>query len=115
MYNYMLKEAAVSVMMWEILVPRCDNDGTEIALAHHQAWDAFVRNQSGGLTILKPAKGNWVSPDGQLFVEPMIPVRIMCGRKTIVNIAEFTMKHYQQLAVLVYLVSSEVMLIERVS
>jgi len=28
----------------------------------HQTWDAKVRKISGGLTIMKPAKGNWVSP-----------------------------------------------------
>lgn len=101
--------------MWEILVP------TEKRLApgkfyrtkYHQVWDEKVRSISGGLTIMQPAKGQWVSPCGTLFVERMIPVRILATREQIEKIIDMTMEYYDQLAVLCYKLSDEVILKHR--
>lgn len=46
--------------MWEIYVPVVSNEGKEYSLEHHKQWDEKVRAISGGLTILKSAKGQWV-------------------------------------------------------
>lgn len=70
------------VMMWEILVPASGKE-QEFAFEHHKEWDKYVRNMAGGLTILKTAKGEWVSPDGTLFRDRVIPVRINCTKKQI--------------------------------
>lgn len=104
--------------LWEILVPcempKADSKGCvsnyedlrPVRVKHHRNWDNFVRKLTGGLTIYRPAMGQWLH-HGSLFKERMIPVRIMCDRKIIDRIAEFTASHYRQLAVFYYKVSTE--------
>lgn len=100
--------------MWEILVPTMRNDGKPYRLRFHKVWDAKIRAVSGGLTIMSPVKGQWVSPDGTLFAERMIPVRIVCDDKLIDKIIKITMKHYQdQEAILTYKVATDVKLVFR--
>lgn len=95
--------------MWEILVPTVRRTGGKpYTTRYHRVWDAKVREITGGLTILTPAKGQWVSPDGELFVERMIPVRIAATREQIDQIMDLTISYYDQLAVLCYKVSDEV-------
>ena len=97
--------------MWEILVPTMKSDGvTPNRTRYHRVWDDKVRAIAGGLTILRPAVGQWVSPEGELFKERMIPVRIMCTREQIEEIIDITMTYYDQLAVLAYKVSDECIL-----
>lgn len=99
--------------MWEILVPTVRNDGRPIKTRFHKVWDAKVYELAGGLTILTPTKGRWLSPNGKLFAERMIPVRIVATREEIKRIIDVTIKHYEQLAVLAYKISDEVMLVEK--
>ena len=80
---------------------------------YHRVWDAKVRTITGGLTILTPAKGQWISPAGELYQERMIPVRIVATREQIDQIIDLTMKYYDQLAVLCYKLSDEVILRHR--
>jgi hypothetical protein len=47
---------------------------------------------------------------GDLFQERMIPVRIMATRDEIEKIVELTLKYYNQIAVLCYKISDEVIL-----
>lgn len=95
--------------LYEILVPTVMN-GKFVRTKHHKNWDARVRKISGGLTILKPAIGNWVSPSGELFVERMIPVRIACDGKEINKIADITAQHYKQKAIMFYKITDEVVI-----
>lgn len=94
--------------LYEILVPTVRNDGRPFRTRFHRVWDAKVRAITGGLTILAPAKGQWVSPQGQLFSERMIPVRIACTAEQIEKIADMTAAYYDQLAILFYKISDEV-------
>jgi hypothetical protein len=95
--------------LWEILVPCVRNDGRPIRTRFHRVWDAKVREISGGLTIMKPARGQWVDPhEGQLYEERMIPVRIVATREEIEEIVDMTCVYYEQLAVLCYLIAEEV-------
>jgi hypothetical protein len=97
--------------MWEILVPTIRRkDGKPYTTRYHKVWDKKVKEISGGLTILTPAKGKWISPDGTLFVERMIPVRIIATRDEIDKIIDMTIKYYDQLAVLCYKISDEVIM-----
>lgn len=80
---------------------------------YHKVWDAEVRRITGGLTILTPAKGQWVSPDGELFSERMIPVRIVATRDQIDRIIDLTLLYYDQLAVFCAKVSDEVIIKHR--
>lgn len=95
--------------MWEILVPTVRNDGRAIRTRFHKIWDAKVREISGGLTIMPVAKGQWIYKDS-LFEERMIPVRIIATREEIEGIITLTMTYYEQIAVLAYKISEEVIL-----
>jgi len=96
--------------LWEILVPNYDNSGNKYSLDYHHQWDNKVRVITGGLTILKTAKGQWVNPEGRLFAEEMIPVRVLCYKNDISNIIDITLEHYNQEAVLAYEISCNVLL-----
>ncbi len=97
--------------MWEILVPTVRNNGGKpFRTRYHRVWDEKVKEISNGLTILNPTKGKWVSPDGEEFHERMIPVRIICTREDIEKIIDMTMIYYDQLAILAYRISNEVIL-----
>ena len=101
------------VALWEVLVPTIMNK-KHVRTRHHKQWDKFVRSISGGLTVLKPAKGQWLEPTSkELYEERTIPVRIACTRKQIDKIIDFTIKHYNQLAVMAYKLSNEVIIKNR--
>lgn len=117
----------MSKVMWEILVPESmpmETSFTEywihlpsagegsktykILLMHHQKWDAKVREIAGGLTIMRTAKGEWIGERNYLYQERMIPVRVVCDRPAMAELADFTKAHYMQEKVLYYKVSEEV-------
>ena len=98
--------------LFEILVPCQYNDGKPVRTRHHKEWDKYVRKITGGLSILKPQMGQWISKEGVLYEERMIPVKIVCTDKQMKKIMEFTIKHYRQLAVLAYEISSNVLYLE---
>jgi hypothetical protein len=104
---------AMKKYMWEILVPAYDANG-EIPLPRHKQWDNKVNVIAGGLTIMKPAVGHWVSPAGKLFRDKMIPVRIACTRLQIDAIGHMSLEHYGgEQVILVYRVSDTVLMFER--
>lgn len=92
-------------LLHEILVPCNWNDGKPVRTRHHKEWDKKVRKISGGLTILKPGKGQWVH-EGDLYIDRVIPVRVLCTTREIQQIADITIQHYEQEAVFHYVVSS---------
>lgn len=97
--------------LWEILVPTIKRlTGKPNKTKFHKKWDEKVREISGGLTILTPVKGQWISKDGSLFHDRMIPVRIIATREEIEKIVDITLKHYDELAILCYKISDEVIL-----
>ena len=100
----------MSKELWEILVPASNNKDKAFTYEHHKAWDEFVKNLTGGVTIMKTAKGQWVSPEGELYVDRMIPCRIVCNEEQISEIIDFTIEHYDQEAVLAYRISTNVIL-----
>jgi hypothetical protein len=101
---------AYDMRFWEILVPTIKNDGTPIKTKYHKVWDEKVRKISGGLTIIPPIKGQWISHDGELFNERMIPVRICCTEKQIDIIADMTATYYNQKAIMYYLITDRVII-----
>lgn len=98
--------------LWEMLIPTISNEKKPIRTRFHRVWDAQVRKITGGLTIHNPAKGIWVCPEGKLFAERMIPVRIMCTWAEIQQIAGLTRRYYNQKAIMFYKVSDEVFIWE---
>lgn len=99
----------MSKELWEILVPTVRNDGRPFRLRYHRVWDAKVREISGGQTIMPVAKGRWIH-NGELFSERMIPVRILATKDEIEKIVDLTLKYYDQIAVMAYKVSNDVIL-----
>ena len=93
--------------LYEILVPtvRPDKPDKYFKTRYHKVWDSKVRAITKGLTILKPVKGEWVSPAGELFAERMIPVRICCTEEEIEKVADMTAAYYGQIAILYYKIS----------
>lgn len=100
-----------SMPMWEILVPTVRNEGAPFRTRYHRVWDEKVKEISGGLTIVSPVKGTWISEEGEEFKERMIPVRIRCSREDMFKIANMTKKYYDQLAVMVIKISDETFII----
>lgn len=98
--------------LWEILVPTVRNDGRPYRLRYHRVWDERVKGISGGLTVVTPVRGTWLSPTGEEFKERMIPVRIMCSEEEILDIAHMTRKYYDQEAVMVYRVSDHCLIVD---
>jgi hypothetical protein len=96
------------MILYEILVPCQTNQGKPIRTRQHREWDRRVRRITGGLTVMAPSKGQWVSPSGELFAERMIPVRIAADVQTIRQIADMTAQFYAQEAVMYYKISDEV-------
>lgn len=95
------------------MVPCYWNNGKPVRKRHHQEWDKVVRKIAGGLTIYKPAVGQWVDDTTEdLYSERVIPVRIACTENQIKQIAQFSLRHYKQLAVMVYVVSEKVLIIK---
>ena len=104
------------IALWEILVPtekRVPTRNKYYTTRYHRDWDSKVRAIAGGLTIMSPVKGEWLSENKELYRERMIPVRIVGTRRQIEEIVEFTLKYYDQLAVLCYKISDEVILKSR--
>lgn len=108
-YPYKIKKKMKNEL-WEILVPASNNKDQKFSYEHHKEWDAFVRKVTGGVTVTKTTKGQWVSPTGKLYEDRMIPCRIMCDREEMLKIVNFTLEHYNQEAVLAYKISEDVIL-----
>jgi hypothetical protein len=96
--------------LYEILVPTISNQGIPFRTRFHKVWDEKVKKITGGLTVTPPVKGQWVSTTGELFKERMIPVRIACSPEQINEIADMSAKYYNQLAIMFYLISDEVII-----
>ena len=95
--------------LWEILVPAVNADGKEIDIDTHREWDFKVSAISKGLTISSTSKGQWISPKGLLFIEPMIPVRFLATDEEVERIVKITQDHYRdQFSIMFYRISNEV-------
>ncbi len=99
--------------LWEILIPVHSNEGKKFPLKYLKKWDEKARALSGGLTILKTGKGQWISPEGKTFHDKMIPVRVYCTEKQIDDLIQFTIKYYHQEAVMAYQISTNVKIIHK--
>lgn len=93
---------------WEVLVPCVRNNGRPISTRCHREFDRQLRRITGGLTVMPPVRGQWVSPSGELFVERMIPVRVVATEPQIEAVADLAARYYDQQAILYYRVSDYV-------
>ena len=99
--------------VWQILVPCNWNSGRPVRRRHHQEWDKVVRRIAGGLTILSPARGDWVDPDTSVvYRDRVIPVMIMATEVAMESIARFTIAHYRQLAVTYFKMSDTARMVQ---
>lgn len=105
--------AANSSTLWEILIPLKSNEGIDFSVEHHRKWEGHVKEISGGITLLGTAHGQWVSPQGRTFDEPVIPVRVRATREEMVRIGHYTATHYDQERVWLYRIADEIIEIKR--
>ncbi len=108
--------------LWVILVPKykhnSDTDWSteeEWSVEYHQVWDAKIRKITQGLTIGKTTKGQWVSPNGELFFDCMIPVKITCTENEIKEIVNITLAHYSEEAIMYYKISDHVRIVNNLT
>ena len=98
-------------IIWELLVPTVRNNGKPFKTRYHKIWDNKVRQLVGGETIMPPnVNGEWQSPEGKVFAERMIPVRIYCSENQMNTIAGFTKGYYSQEAIMYYEISNNVII-----
>jgi hypothetical protein len=101
--------------LWEIMVPTISNEGKPFRTRHHREWDRRVKSISKGLTIYTPSIGIWQDQTtGIEYRERMIPVRIACTRDEIIKIMNILKSHYDQIDVLAYKISEEVLFLSEV-
>lgn len=103
-------KTALTEPMWEIFVP-ASYGKNEYTYEHHKKFDEYVKQKAGGITVLRGAKGEWISPEGKLYKDKIIPCRICCSQCDIVNIMKFALKHYNQKAIMAYKISDQVLMI----
>lgn len=96
------------MQLWEIFVPTVRSNGKPYKLRFHKVWDQKVKDLVGGLSVLPKIKGYWLSPKQELFVEEMIPIRIMCSEEQIENIVIMSLDYYEQEGIMYYLVTNDV-------
>jgi len=99
------------IQLWKILVPTVDNSGKPFKTRFHRVWDKQVYSITGGLTIERPIIGKW-SHFGVVYSERNIPVLVACTKEQLEEILKFTKKYYNQVAVMAFLVSNEVIIYE---
>lgn len=92
--------------IYQILVPVCDNDGKVFPMAHHWEWDSRVQEIAGGLTLMNSVRGRYLGGS----VERMIPVNIAATYDEMQQVTAYTLDHYQQEAVLFWLVADKAMI-----
>ena len=105
-FKFTMSKEKEPKFLWEILVPTQFELGPQnkVRTKHHKKWDTYVRNLSGGLTIFKPAKGQWVH-QFKLYNDRVIPVRVYCSESDLRKILKFSTIHYRQIEVMAYRVS----------
>jgi len=94
--------------LFEILIPVKNNKGVSFDYEHNRLWEDGVLGIAGGLTRLSAVDGQWISPLNEIIEEQMYPVRIACTQEHIEAIADFTAKHYNQISVMYYALSTKV-------
>ena len=95
--------------MWEILIPKYSNDGEQYTAAHCNEWKENILLITKGLTELNPVKGYWINKKTK-YIEDMIPIRVLCDETNIEKIIEETITHFDQEAVLAYVISNNIKL-----
>ena len=94
--------------LWEILIPIADNDGVRFKPEQHREWDNIVRKMSGGLTIFKPATGEWINANGAVMRDKLIPVAFMADDAQARAISAMSKGFYKQEAMMLYVLSETV-------
>lgn len=92
--------------LYEILIPVADNEGRKFT-THNRQWESIVRDMAGGLSVCPSVMGQWVDR-GRVYRERMRPHRVACRVSVIRRLARFAKRHYRQLSIMYYPVSSVV-------
>lgn len=92
--------------LWEMLIPEKYLKSKQFNL-----WQQLIHEISGGITILSTAKGTWISPNGELLNDAMIPVRFIATETEAQTIAELSLVYFEQQAIMYYKISDQPLII----
>ncbi len=87
----------------QVLIPLTDNDGTSFTAAHHGAFEGFVLERFGGISMLPgTVAGSWLE-GGQTFsdnsrVYLIAMISLLEGSK-LAEVVAFAKSHYRQEAI----------------
>ena len=107
MHKTPAKLGGPSLRLYEILIPVADNEGRKFTTRHHRQWESIVRDMAGGLSVCPALMGQWVD-NGRVYREKMRPVRVACRVSIIRRLALLAKRHYRQLSIMYYPVSTVV-------
>lgn len=98
--------------LFEIIIPKSDNNGTEFTAEKYQQWGDTVLSYTTGFTQYPTCLGYWINPETKYpQIEEVIPVKIWCFKETIQAIAAFTKTHFEQKEVMFYELSEKVYMV----
>lgn len=80
--------------LYEVLVPCQTNDG--VPANNHDTLVAWIRGLCGGVTVCPRVDGHWVGEGGKLYVEQMLPVRMVTTQEQAVRIATVVRDTFRQ-------------------
>lgn len=80
--------------MYEFLVPVVSNAG--VPFKNHETLYAYLRLKFGGVTVAPAVEGQWLSPTGRVYIEPMIPVQVIMPESEVVPVATLIKNMFEQ-------------------
>jgi len=98
-----------------VLIPVADNSGTLFSTVHHEAFEAMLRSEFGGCSLLPGLiAGQWTDASGNVYVDQTRDYFVALSSITeggrVRTAAEFAKVHYQQLNIYIrYLGLSEIL------
>lgn len=98
----------------QIIIPKADNDNNLFSTTHHAAFEAFVIERFGGITLwAEGIEGSWVD-DGTLYKDISrlygIAVASITEGHKVKEVVEFAKAHYKQEAIFIkYLGLTEIL------
>ena len=95
--------------LYEILIPVADNDGHTFSNSYRKIFVDILIKETGGLSVLPTVKGFWIDK-GITYADENTPLRVICTGEDIERFAYIAKEHFNQLAILYYKISDDVVI-----
>lgn len=93
--------------LYEILIPIADNAGFVFSDSHRKLFFDMLIGETSGLSILPNLQGFW-EEKGKIYEDINTPLRVICTGEDIKRFANTAKEHFDQLAILYYQISDNV-------